>query len=765
MSEPHASTDFFARVRWVGYACALAFMGLAGFGRNFAADNTKHELTVATELVRSLNGIEAQAGRLSLNVHSGPEDGPDAELYRQEQRSQLETLFADARGQVDRLSPDGRLQLQDALQQRDFLTPLRETVEPLMPDETGTHAHAAEARFASEHYFVETLLPAIRKTVEAVDSLRLRNLDMLKFQGLVSFGLLGFIIAAVACCIFVPMELAITRTMRELRAAMQKAEAAHQAKSDFLANMSHEIRTPMNGVMGMAKLLERSELNDKQRTFTDIIVKSGNALLTIINDVLDFSKIEAGEVTLDPEPFRLFEAVEDVATLISAMAGEKGLEVIVRIQPDLPQIVVGDAGRIRQVLTNLVGNGVKFTEAGHVLIDVSGTVSDGTAELLVKVVDTGIGIPEDAVGTVFEKFSQVDASSTRRHEGTGLGLTISQRLVGLMGGEMGAESELGVGSTFWFSVALPVEREAEPAAGAPDDLRGARVLVVDDNETGGQVLAEKIGAWEFAADTAKSGDSALNMLIAAAGEDRPYEMVLLDRDLTDMQSDSSDGMDVALRIRADRQIGSTALVIMVSVDRPAEGASRKTGGICEQIVKSARSADLLRIITDTLHKARSAGGKEQSNDNEVGGQKGLRAARRGGSGKVIQVAVAGSASQRPVEQALEHTDHTYFIVDNGLIAAALVRELRPSLVIAEFPGPGGAATDLVQAVNLAGVETGCRIPVLALNNPANPVDQDTLDQAGIDRVLDLPISADRLAALIESLVAESDEGQRMALRA
>jgi CheY-like chemotaxis protein len=222
---------------------------------------------------------------------------------------------------------------------------------------------------------------------------------------------------------------------------------------------------------------------------------------------------------------------------------------------------------------------------------------------------------------------------------------------------------------------------------------------------------------------------------------------------------------VALRIRADRQIGATALVIMVSVDRPAEGASRKMGGICEQIVKPARSADLLRMLTDTLRATRSAGGAVQSDGNRSGGQKGLRAARRGGSGKVIQVAVAGSGSQRTMEQALEHTDHTYFIVDNGLIAAALVRELRPSLVIAEFPGPGGAATDLLQAVNLAGVETGHRIPVLALHDPATPVDGDILDQAGIDRVLGLPINPDRLAALIECLVAEGAGERKTALSA
>jgi signal transduction histidine kinase len=255
----------------------------------------------------------------------------------------------------------------------------------------------------------------------------------------------------------------------------------------------------------MAELLARSELDSRQKTFTDIIVKSGNALLTIINDILDFSKIDAGQLVLDPAPFDLAEAIEDVATLVTARAKEKNLELIVRVAPGLPQHFIGDVGRIRQIITNLLGNAVKFTDAGHVLADVSGEDdSDGTL-LRISVSDTGIGIPQEKIAQIFDKFSQVDASSTRRHEGTGLGLAITSRLVALMGGEIGVDSREGNGSTFWFTLRLPRAATAQKERIVPLDVTGARILVVDDNAVNRAILIEQMAGWGFDACAADSG--------------------------------------------------------------------------------------------------------------------------------------------------------------------------------------------------------------------------------------------------------------------
>ncbi|RWF38853.1 MAG: response regulator, partial [Mesorhizobium sp.] len=359
-------------------------------------------------------------------------------------------------------------------------------------------------------------------------------------------GLLFAVLAIVAFWVFRPMEKAIRRAFAETAASLFKAEAADRAKSEFLANMSHEIRTPMNGVLGMAELLAKTELTTRQKTFTDVIVKSGNALLTIINDILDFSKINAGQMMLDPAPFRLAEAVEDVATLVSARVAEKNIELIVRVDPRLPSFVVGDAGRFRQIVTNLVGNAVKFTEKGHVLVDVGGEVTDGVVQLKVRVEDTGIGIPAEKLQNVFEKFAQVDGSSTRRHEGTGLGLAIAARLVDLMGGKIGVESEIGRGSVFWFAVPLPAHSQDSRDEIVPVDVTGARVLVIDDNPVNREILLEQLRSWSFDCAAAESGAVGLAFLDRASQLGAAVDCIILDYQMPGMN-----GADVAKAIAAD----------------------------------------------------------------------------------------------------------------------------------------------------------------------------------------------------------------------
>lgn len=488
---------------------------------------------------------------------------------------------------------------------KQYKTLLRD--KKLMAAKTTTDIHW-EARRITELYsnYIEHSNTHILKVLRNEhDQLVNHQSELLEQFLLLSLGAIAFILFFVC----LPGDYVISKMRKRLvektkiaNDQTKRAQLADRAKSEFLANMSHEIRTPMNGVMGMAELLQRTDLDEKQAAFADIIVKSGGALITIINDILDFSKIDAGQMELDPAPFQISEAIEDVATLVSSKVSEKDLELAVRIDPALPTAYVGDVGRIRQIVTNLVGNAVKFTERGHVFIDVNGTVENGLAQLTVSVEDTGIGIEQDKLDKIFEKFSQVDESATRRHEGTGLGLAISASLVQLMGGEMRVSSELDKGSTFSFEIELPIHAATDVPKTIPKDISGARVLIVDDNPVNRSILTENLQAWDLESAAASSGREALAALRAMAQRGLSPDCVILDYHMPEMN-----GGEVARHIRADDDLMHLPIIMLTSVDQMEDGRNFSTLSIQGHLVKPARSSLLLQTLVQVLQEAKDDG--------------------------------------------------------------------------------------------------------------------------------------------------------------
>ncbi|WP_019172342.1 PAS domain-containing hybrid sensor histidine kinase/response regulator [Pseudaminobacter salicylatoxidans] len=549
----------------------------------------------------------------------------------------------------------------------------------------------------------------------------------------------------------------------ELQEAQRRAVLADRAKSEFLANMSHEIRTPMNGVLGMAELLAKSDLDAKQRTFTDIIVKSGNALLTIINDILDFSKIDAGQLVLDPAPFNLAEAVEDVATLVSTRAKEKDLELIVRVAPHLRDLFIGDVGRIRQIITNLVGNAVKFTDAGHVLIDVTGETANGTANLRIAVTDTGIGIPADKLNLIFDKFSQVDASSTRRHEGTGLGLAITSRLVHLMGGEIGVESMEGKGSTFWFTLALPTAGRSEGRRVTPVDVTGARILIVDDNAVNRAILLEQMASWNFDACAAQSGPEGLKVLQAAASLGVGVDCIVLDYQMPGMT-----GAEMARVVRNTSQLAATPIVMLTSVDQSLAQASYRDLVIDAQLIKPARSSTLLEALVTTIQRRRMEGvpapalpiAEAPPAVEQVASPAAVARPRRPGRapGHRVDILVAedNEVNQLVFTQMLGETAHTFEIVSNGRKAVDAFREMNPRMILMDVSMPEMNGLEATATIREMEGTSGGHVPIVGVTAHALKGDRERCLEAGMDDYLSKPISPKALLEKLERWLGGSE---------